>query len=458
MTNHVILRDMTRAFLKVGPGMRLPYPDGAVLPLRSLVYGRQILWRQQSPLPTPDEGSPTDPEPGPGPTPEPGPTPSGYGVGEPDSEPGAGDRQVEVASYAALQSAINAAREGDEIIVANGEYAGNTLTIACQGSRARPIRIRAAQRLGANLPNGFRLLGRHCIVDGLRVAKNASASRTEIGGFMNAVRRCAFRTQGGNQVVAFVAGSHGKLVYCSFEPWTPSDSMPDIHGVTAWGSGSARHFRGEIGNVLFRDYPSKPAGSQYATLRRCCVVVGQGAAQRTVEDRFFLYNIVMDQCGTSRLSINSSRNLVRHCIVRNNNRTPNSPTRGTDIGARFGENNRFEGCTTLGEKHMNTDRFNKWVSCKGHLEVFGGDGTYQTRPIPQFVRSESTLVVDHRGTVEVGKRYSSHNLPALATRIEVLGNVNITHGSHQQTSTSESTGEALLTPTELTANQVGPLA
>jgi hypothetical protein len=85
----------------------------------------------------------------PTPTPTAGATPSPTAT----STPSTGcTRTIDVPANAALASAVSGARPGDCIVLANGNYAG--LTISTVGTTAAPIVIRAANRLGAVFSSG----------------------------------------------------------------------------------------------------------------------------------------------------------------------------------------------------------------------------------------------------------------------------------------------------------------
>ncbi|RKG67721.1 PE-PGRS family protein [Corallococcus terminator] len=79
-----------------------------------------------------------------------------------------------VSTVTELQTALAAAKAGDELVLANGTYTFNAnVNCAAEGTQAQPITVRAANRHGAlvrfNAVEGFKVSGRYWTFDGLTV-------------------------------------------------------------------------------------------------------------------------------------------------------------------------------------------------------------------------------------------------------------------------------------------------
>lgn len=138
-------------------------------------------------------------------------------------------RLVAVADRGELARAIAEAQPGDEIVLADGEYHGDRLVVANHGTPENPIVVRAANLLGANIPNGVRLSGRYILWHGFDMTNAEGAQpMVEIGGSHNQVRRCRLRARG--DLVVFLSGNAGKFLFNELVNPAPTDHyQPDTH-------------------------------------------------------------------------------------------------------------------------------------------------------------------------------------------------------------------------------------
>jgi hypothetical protein len=139
---------------------------------------------------------------------------------------------VVVSSTAALESAVNAAPPGRNILVAPGTYGGGTLTFNRNGVQGDPIVIRPQNGLGTVTINNARwtIAG---TASWLVVSKlHFNSSRIDLFGDHNRVTRCRFRDINLNCIRVDISGGPGsrdcRIDHCDFSDYTGNTNMINI--------------------------------------------------------------------------------------------------------------------------------------------------------------------------------------------------------------------------------------
>ena len=243
-----------------------------------------------------------------------------------------------VTSETELQTAINQAKPGDEIIIANGLYADWDITIPCIGTEKSPIIIRPQTPQGVTLTDEstFKVSGSYIIIQDLRfedcrlldscvLLENALDVR---------VTQCVFEGAFGRAPVIGVKGqSVGcRIDHCRF-------IKPEARSIQISVRGEKSPMRTRIDHNLFQDVPPIPSGNGRETIQ-----IGQNqptwgwfSPMAVVE-----YNTFLRCDGEIEIISNkSSRNIYRHNLFKD--------CKGELVmrGASHCtiEGNRFENCT-----------------------------------------------------------------------------------------------------------------
>ncbi|HZP58819.1 MAG TPA: chondroitinase-B domain-containing protein, partial [Opitutaceae bacterium] len=171
---------------------------------------------------------------------------------------------INVNSNASLASALSGANPGDTIVLANGSYAG--FTVSRSGTASAPITVEAANQGGATISSGFIHLAQnsYVIIQGLTLT-TPGATATIDGSSGSAaiwleaarncrVSRCTFKLAGasGTQWVTVAGASDSNRIdHCEFGPNSSTGTRyilargnPTIPGVTppsdrtSWANGN----------------------------------------------------------------------------------------------------------------------------------------------------------------------------------------------------------------------------
>lgn len=118
-----------------------------------------------------------------------------------------------------LETAVNLAQPGDNIVIKNKVWTGVDFILTCNGSANQPITICPETPGGASLEAGSRIEigGDYLVVSGFKIVNGSNAN--------NAIRFSA------NGDYAF----HSRLTDCLIDDWGPSNSTTKIHWVVLYG-------------------------------------------------------------------------------------------------------------------------------------------------------------------------------------------------------------------------------
>jgi hypothetical protein len=379
----------------------------------------------------------------------------GGGVG---SFPAVAGQTILVASYNQLAAAVAVVGPGDEILLASGTYSGNRLVVAGNGSADAPIVIRSVELLGANVPNGFDLVGSEIRLVGIDFQAAHPISPLLLGGTGNQAWRCRFASLGGTHVV-FTTGTGGRLMYCEFSSLEPSDDwQPDMFAIRTHINDASRHYNGEIGHCYFHDLPRKPAGEPYSTRARNAIGLGNGNNAALLELKFHVHHCLFQNCGNCRLSVNSSNNLIEYCMI--TGKTGSDVTYSTDFSVRYGKNNVFRGCSTENaEGFLLFGAGHRLISCRtrnsSRTNIAPGDATDPAGLM--YPRADGCKLTACEMPVRVGGPSFPGPLPAKDTRLEAhIGSVELVDDLQVGTMQTAQLTETPVTPVAITPAMVGP--
>lgn len=244
-----------------------------------------------------------------------------------------------VTSETELQTAINQAQPGDDIVVANGLYADWDLTVPCQGTKDMPITIRAESPQGVTLTDEstFKVTGAYIIIKDFRFEDCRLLDSCVLldGATEVRVTQCVFEGAFGRAPVIGVKGRavDCRIDHCKFIKPEARSIQVNIRG------GGNSPMRTRMDHNLFQDVPPIPAGNGRETIQ-----IGQSqpkwgwfSPMSIVE-----YNTFLRCDGEIEIISNkSSRNTYRYNLFKD--------CKG-ELVMRGGshcviEGNRFENCT-----------------------------------------------------------------------------------------------------------------
>jgi len=375
------------------------------------------------------------------------------------SEPTADTNLVNVANYNELVEAIGAAKPGDEIVLADGVYSGSRITVSKTATATNPIRIRAANPLGAKMPSGFRLDGAHIQVRDINFETSGSASaQIQLGGSYNAVWRSRFSSMGGSNI-QLVDGTHGRVMYCEFTSYDGgADSMQaDTFPIRSQYGTDSDHRNAEIGYCYFHDLPIKPPGQPYSTRARVALGLANNHTRSRRQTSWYIHHCLFQRTGDCEISIKTVGNRIEYCTILDS---------GATFNQRFGGSNTYVGCwgeNCNGILVMGDN--NTFVSCKlvnsRTAEVFMGNQEPETIA-GGYPRAEGTKFTACDMPITVGQKWTTNpemTLQAKDTRIEAhAGSVTLKSGNHTGTVQTANMTEDPVTPVKLSSSQVGPTA
>jgi len=361
-------------------------------------------------------------------------------------------RNINVSNYSQLASAVNDARAGDVIILANGgSFNGDQLTVSARGTAGQPIIIRAQSLLGAKVPNGFWLTGEHITIAGIDFAHSGTSTRIEFAGKHNSVEQCRFRSHGRH--IVLLTGSDGRIMYCEFSCPSKDASAPDTISIQTSFNDGTRHMRAEIGYCYFHNMPFKP--SNYHERRRVGLGLGLSGLTSQWSTNHYVHHCLFEGTGDCEIEVKTRYNRIEYCTMIGDN---------AHFNHRLGGNNVFRGCWAENNRGFEImgDK-SKLIGCKTvgqgcEFQIFAGNQstTSTENGYPQAV--DTVLAhCDGQSTV-VGRTWnSSMDRPATGTRLEAHSGP-IRYGTHSGTVTTGSSNESRVAPVKLGRSAVGPAA
>jgi len=366
------------------------------------------------------------------------------------------DRDATAGNSRELSRALEHARPGDEIVLADGTYDGG-FTLTASGTAEQPIVIRAARILGAVIAEGaFEIDADNVILHGLDFAASVLLIGRRRRAARFRLRRCRFRDRPAAQPTIAVR------LY----------NAPDFDGAyNEWRSWAGRGFafaldqgaaRPVMRHGLFRDTPPGFKSGDGEALHWSFGPPDAAAMGLIERCKFKNWN------GDGEIvSIKASRNTVRQCVFEN--------CEG-EVSNRFGGNNSYEACwfrNSWGVRiHDGCDlhgeaRHNRVLGCRLEnvsrgIQIYGGDQPPCARPEGNFHNAAGECLVSGcEGLLVVGRVFSQHASPARGTRIrQHVGPIELRE--HQITTRSEPDRPELRhswpSPVWLDDDEVGPFA
>jgi poly(beta-D-mannuronate) lyase len=279
---------------------------------------------------------------------------------------------IKVNSVSSLQQAINKARPGDVIVVANGTYTtSESIVIGNKGSMEKPIAIRAETRGGAEISGvkGFTISAgsEYIIIEGFRFTHSTGTAGIVAGASHCIITHNLFECKAppdskGTKPYFTVSGDDNEISYNTFQNKTDEGQMLSVQGPGA--DRMAR--RTWIHHNYFYNFPPKANN---------CSAIQIGLSGRSMDSAFCLveYNLFIKCAGENEGAIcnKACNNIYRY----------NTFGEGTEeLSLRHGNKcevygNFFMGSTGLrfsGDDHkIYSNYFN---SCREAIVCTNGDG------------------------------------------------------------------------------------
>lgn len=392
----------------------------------------------------------------------------------------------QVASDAQLTAAIADCLPGDHIVLNGGPYTLAGRTFARSGTEANPIVFRAATPLGVTVKGAsWYVSGSRLIFHGLRFEGGQNIIRA--AGFDNVVRRCDFsrwhtqaiRPYNGHDGTA--PGGRWTVDYCSFHdplPWDVppgTEPQPSRVCIRARSNGVANFPYGwRIRRCHFYNGIAK-LGPGYYGQTDFLEWPGDGPSHENLNDAGWLceYVLIENHVGKDAVwDLKCGGNTLRHVTVLD--------CPGGRLDNRVWRGNRFEGIwlENCGGMDFNSgDHVANGVRMLGGAKlqiIAGSDDTDATGGAnPMFQRARNVRIIGAvGGSIAVGYKYSTSDLPALNCRIEATSDCQIrtqnAYGAwatplpaaHLETGTTWSAvpSEPIVTPIKMTTAMVGNTA
>ena len=361
-------------------------------------------------------------------------------------------RNINVSNYSQLASAVGNARAGDVIILSNGgSFSGNQLTVSARGTSSQPIVIRAQGRLGANVPNGFRLNGEYITLAGIDFSHSGTSAFIQIAGRHNTVEQCRFRAHGRH--IQLLAGSDGRIMYCEFSCPDKNEQAPHTRIIQTSYNRGADHKRAEIGYCYFHNMPFKTRN--YSDRVRVAVGLGLSGLTSQWSSHHYVHHCLFEGTGDCELSVKTRYNRIDYCTMIGDN---------AQFNQRLGGNNVYKGCWAENNRGFEImGNKNTLIGCKTvglacEFQIFAGNQS-PTSTESGYPQAVDTVLAhcDGRSTV-VGRTWGSNmRMPATRTRLEAHSGP-VRYGTHTGTVTTDSSSEPRISPVKLGRSAVGPAA
>ncbi len=218
---------------------------------------------------------------------------------------------IRVNSIDALQTAVNKAHPGDEIILADGVYTTNTdISIACTGTNSAHIIIRSASPAGAEITGngGFMVIAPAKYVDikWFKFTNKSNHTKTAPGTSFCRFTRNVFQTTGDGEYL-MLAGSDHQVDYNTFQH---KNSMGRFIAVRGQGSQIAERLW--IHHNYFNDFQPQTGNGAEA------LQFGLSGFSMSSSNSIVEYNVFEACAGENELiSVKSSAVTLRYNTIRN---------------------------------------------------------------------------------------------------------------------------------------------
>jgi poly(beta-D-mannuronate) lyase len=276
-----------------------------------------------------------------------------------------------VNSIATLQQAINNAKPGDRIIVANGTYSTNeSIIISKQGTAGQPVIIEAENTGRAEISgtNGFQISSpsSYIIINGFRFTHKTGTFRIETGATHCIVTRnifeCVPAGTPGSKPYLNIAGDDNEISFNTFQNKKDEGQMISVQGP----GGDKMAKRTHIHHNYFYGFP--PTANN-------CSAIQIGLSGRSMDSAFCVveYNLFERTEGENEGAIchKSCNNIIRYNTF---------GERSEEMSLRHGNNSQVYGnffINTTGLRFSGDDHLiynNYFRGCKKAIVCTNGDG------------------------------------------------------------------------------------
>jgi hypothetical protein len=294
---------------------------------------------------------------------------------------------VKVDSYAALQSAIDAAQPGDAITLANGAYTfGGKITITKKGTEAQPITISAETVGGAEIKGSggfaFGSGAEWVTVGGFKFTHAAGTTSIAVGANHCRFTRNVFQLAGnGYQSYLSISGNDAQIDFNTFQHKNFVGQMITVQG-PADNSMAQRTW---IHHNYFFDFPNCGANN--------CSSIQVGLSSRSLHPAFSLveHNLFVNTHGENENICNKScDNTYRYNTFRD---------RSSELSLRHGDRQQVygnffintDGLRIFGNEHRIYSNY--FEKCTPAIHVGNGDGNVPPSDLKSHDRPDSVKVV-----------------------------------------------------------------
>jgi poly(beta-D-mannuronate) lyase len=213
-------------------------------------------------------------------------------------------RSIEVTSSAALADAVQHARPGDCIEVADGSYAGTTVKV--KASASKPVSLRAAHRGRATFTSAVRLDGAEFVtLEGFSFIGGAKVSFDDAKNCR--LTRSKLRVSGGTWVTTTGKADRNRIDHNDFGELNANGHFVAVTGFST---------RSRVDHNYFHDVSPAGGNGRETVQIGCC-----GATYDYFEPQHVVENNLFVNCNgeNEMIGIKSSKNTVRHNTIRTSN-------------------------------------------------------------------------------------------------------------------------------------------
>jgi poly(beta-D-mannuronate) lyase len=218
---------------------------------------------------------------------------------------------VTVNSLVSLQTAINSAKPGDQIIMADGIYTANeNISVTVKGSASKPITISAKTIGGVEIKGiaGFVIdaPAEYIVIKGFKFTHNTGIMYIRVGATHCVVTRNVFEcapVNAGTKAYLTVQGDDNEVSYNTFQNKTDEGQMLSVQGP----GGDKMAKRTWVHHNYFYNFPNT---------KNNCAAIQIGLSGRSMDSAFCIveYNLFVKTAGENEGAIchKSSKNIIRY--------------------------------------------------------------------------------------------------------------------------------------------------